>query len=290
MLGRCPAPRRGGSRPLAALLVAFALIALSGASPAQADSCRGEGDTITAAHAVDAERVLLCLVNAHRDANGLAPLTADPALTVAARNHSRWMDENDRLCHAPDNPDTGSCDGDPAGRAAAAGYPYPVGENIAWTNFPGYTPREMFELWHNSPGHNANMLASDYVTAGMGLVVGGHGVVGTQMFGVTENGGTDTAVNLLVRDGCAAAEQALDAAQGALTSARNAQASAQRDFARARRKVKRARSRAERKRAERALARARRALAVAEKKSSTALAGLDQAQGAAQPLCHPTGY
>ena len=60
----------------------------------------------------------------------------------------------------------------------------------------------MFEHLAQQPGHNANMLFADYATAGIGFATGNHGVIGTQHFGIAPNGGTDTGVVLLRRDGC----------------------------------------------------------------------------------------
>ena len=240
-----------------------ALLLAGAPSSASADTCEGEDTSITAATAAAAEPVELCLVNVHRAANGLAALTMDPALRIASRDHSRWMDDNNNLCHTPDNPTPGgTCDGTPSSRAAAAGYPYPVGENIAWTNFPGYTPREMFELWHNSSGHNANMLGDSYVTAGIGFVTGSHGVVGTQMFGTRSNGATDTAVDLLRKDGCPAAQAAVAADEAAV--------------AKAKRKLVHAENRAQKRKWRKRLKQARSDLAA------------DQAVEA--PQCHPTSY
>jgi uncharacterized protein YkwD len=244
-----------------AVLAGVVALALTAPADARADSCEGEDVPITAA-AEAAEPVQLCLVNVHRAANGLPPLTQDPALRSAARQHSRWMDDNDRLCHTPTIPDPGPCDGTPDSRASAAGYPFSTGENIAWTNSPGYSSREMFELWHNSPGHNTNMLYPGYVTAGVGFVTGSHGVVGTQMFGVTDNGATDTAVDLLRKSGCPAAE--------ADVAADEARAK------RAKRKLRKADTRAEKRKAKRKLKRAKAALAGAK------------ADERAQ--CHPTTY
>ena len=198
-----------------------ALLIAGAPSSASADTCEGEDTAITAATAEASEVVQLCLLNVHRATNGLPPLTLDPSLRTAARGHSRWMDDNDSLCHYPDpysSPPV-QCDGSPDSRAAAAGYPHATGENILWTNFPSYTPREVFELWHNSPGHNTNMLYYDYATAGIGIVTGRHGVVGTQHFGTAPNGGTDTAVDLLRKDGCPAAQAAVTADEAAIAKA-----------------------------------------------------------------------
>ena len=152
------------------MLAGIAALALAAPAEARADYCEGEDAPITEATADSAGLIQLCLLNVHRTANGLAPLTLDPGLASAARSHSRWMEDNDVLCHYPD-PEAEPpvpCDGSPDSRAAAAGYPFPTGENIAWTGAPGYSSRRLFGIWLNSPGHNANMLFADYATAGVG--------------------------------------------------------------------------------------------------------------------------
>ena len=234
------------------ILVGVGMTLLTAPASASADYCEGEDVEITAATAEAAEFVQLCLINVHRAISALPPLTLDPALRVAARGHSRWMDDNNSLCHYPDplSEPPVICDGSPDSRAAAAGYPFPTGENIAWTSLPGQTSRTLFELWHNSPGHNSNMLFNDYHTAGVGFVTGKHGVVGTQQFGTSPGIGTDTAVGLLRKSGCPGAEAAV--------------ASGKRAVARAKKKVKRADTNSERQRAKRKLKKAKRRLTAAE--------------------------
>jgi uncharacterized protein YkwD len=252
------------SRWCTTVLAGVAALLVAGPADARADSCEGEDVQITDATAGAAELAQLCLVNVHRATSGLPALTMDPGLRTASRQHSRWMDDNDSLCHFPDpfSEPPVVCDGSPDSRAAAAGYPFATGENIAWANFPGYTSRDMFELWHNSPGHNSNMLFDDYDTAGIGFVTGSHGVVGTQMFGTEPNGATDTAVELLRKTGCSAAEK--DVAAGTTR------------VKKAKRKLRKADSRQQRKRAKRKLKRAKAELAAA--------------QAAEQTQCHPTTY
>jgi uncharacterized protein YkwD len=241
-----------------------------------ADTCEGQDADITTANAVEQERTLLCLTNVARAENGLAPLTMDAALRSAAHDHSgdvgtyRLTDETVNPAGPEEGHDAGNphynpfVDGKyhPDDRAALAGYPGQAGENIAWSNFPSWTGREMIEGWMNSPGHRANILEEGYVTAGMGLAIGSAGIVGTQMFGAVDNGGTDTAVELLRKPGCPAAEAAISTAETKVKKAKK--------------KVKRADTKRERKRAKRKLRKAR--------------AALSDAEAAAQLQCHAASY
>lgn len=236
-----------------AIVVGVLLLAAPGS--AAADYCEGEDTPISAATAEAAEVVQLCLINVHRSTAGLPALTNEPALRSAARGHSRWMDDNNTLCNYPRPPeppdDPGQpCDGSPDSRATAAGYPFATGENIAWSDAAGVSSRQMFELWRSNPGQNANMFFADYVTAGVGFVTGTHGVIGTQQFGTADNGATDTAVSLLRRDGCPAAQAKV--------------ASAEAKVAKAKRKKRQADTRDERRRAKRKLRRAKTALGQAQ--------------------------
>jgi uncharacterized protein YkwD len=260
--------------------VGAAVLAMPGA-PALADTCEGEHIDITALNYVEQERTILCLTNVARAEHGLAPLTMDSALRSAAHDHSadvgtyRLTDATQNRPEVyPGTPDPRHTPGNPHfnpfvptkyapdDRATLAGYPGQAGENVAWSNFPYWTGREMIEGWMNSPGHRANILEEGYVTAGMGLAIGSAGVVGTQNFGAVENGGTDTAVDLLRKPGCPAAESAVTAAETKVKKAKK--------------KVKKADTKRERKRAKRKLRKAK--------------AGLAEAQAAVQLQCHAESY
>lgn len=204
----------------ATLLIAALLWAGPAAAPAatKGTECEGAGAGVTSANLAFSERSLLCLVNVYRASNGLAPLTEDASLVRAARGHSEYMEATNQFEH------TGIGDGTPTSRAQDAGFRCDyecVGENIAYSNFPGYSPTEMFELWRNSPGHNANMLDGAYLTAGMGFALGGNfGLTGTQNFAVVSNGATGTASDLLTSSACRSAGGSLDAAEKRVAKAK----------------------------------------------------------------------
>ena len=226
------------------VVVAFVwLVVMMPAGASAASTCKGEDDGFTAQTVPDAERSLLCLTNAHRVANGLAPLAHDGSLRTAARNHSQDMDVRNFFAH--ETPLPGSTD--PSDRAIAAGYPTGfVGENIA---FSPNTPKSHFEAWRNSPGHNSNMLGLTWTNAGMGLALGspssgasasGTGTaLGTQVFGLDATGATDTAVDLYTSDACAAANEAAKKAKKKVKKAKK--------------KVKKAKSPSAKKRAKKQL-------------------------------------
>lgn len=113
----------------------------------------------------------LSLINNYRAQNNLGPLSIDSLLQDSAN----WM-SNDMLtsciagkytCSHTDS--TGRTFdqrlrdfGYPAGTTASAG------ENLAWGyNGGATTAQQVFNLWKNSPGHNANMLSSSYVAIGI---------------------------------------------------------------------------------------------------------------------------
>ncbi|MBI2895302.1 MAG: CAP domain-containing protein [Deltaproteobacteria bacterium] len=108
------------------------------------------------------ERAFLDLLNQYRRDNGLGELVATLTLNTAADRHAFDMASNDWFDH------TGSDGSSPSDRCAWAGYPGGCGENLA----AGYqTARDAFEGWRSSPGHNANMLESDYAAVGVALEV-----------------------------------------------------------------------------------------------------------------------
>ncbi|MGQ9573260.1 MAG: CAP domain-containing protein, partial [Dehalococcoidia bacterium] len=117
------------------------------------------------------EQVLLDLMNAHRTANGLAPLNVSPTLTDAAAWMSGDMAEKDYFSH------TDSLGRDPFQRMADFGYGYNTwkGENLAAGSD---TPQLTFQLWRDSPGHNANMLNPNFVVVGLAKAYGANSTYG----------------------------------------------------------------------------------------------------------------
>jgi uncharacterized protein YkwD len=137
---------------------------------------------------VDLELQVLTLVNQARAQGGncgsqgnfgpSGPLTLVPALTCAARVHSKDMADNNFFSH------TNLQGQGPGYRIAQAGYNGSGwGENIA----AGYsTPQQVIDGWLSSDGHCANMLNPGFKDIGIGYAYGPNSQYGhywTQVFG-----------------------------------------------------------------------------------------------------------
>ena len=102
------------------------------------------------------------LVNAYRKSKGLRPLQLQPALTEAARAHSRDLAKWDRISHF------GSDGSNPWDRVKRAGYNAKLAaENVGTGQV---TIDEVMKGWQASPGHNKNLLLPDAQHMGVALV------------------------------------------------------------------------------------------------------------------------
>src|SRR5258708_37347882 len=111
------------------------------------------------------EQMMLKLINDYRAQNGLNSLSASLALTRAADWMSADMAAKNYFSH------TDSAGRDPFVRMTAFGYNYGGyrGENIA----AGYDDAaRTFNLWRNSPGHNAAMLNANFNVIGISRAYG----------------------------------------------------------------------------------------------------------------------
>ena len=114
---------------------------------------------------LDAERAR-DLVNAYRREKGLKPLKLQPALTEAAREHSRDLARWDRISHF------GSDGSNPWDRVKRAGYSARLAaENVGTGQV---TIDEVMKGWQASPGHNRNLLLPE--AEHMALWKAAHGV------------------------------------------------------------------------------------------------------------------
>lgn len=105
---------------------------------------------------------MLAIVNEYRASQGRTQLKALDKCTVFSRDHARDMVDRNFFSH--DSPtETFSA------RVARYGIGYPAGENIAKGSDDVET---IFNMWKNSPGHNANMLNSSYRSLGVGYYQG----------------------------------------------------------------------------------------------------------------------
>ncbi len=83
------------------------------------------------------------ILNFYREGTGLPPVDADLGLSLAAREHSCWMAENDTLDHFREGASTGA-----AGEMS----------NIAVGRTPLYSDERFVELWLTGPYHSVSML------------------------------------------------------------------------------------------------------------------------------------
>lgn len=118
------------------------------------------------------ENEVIRLVNEHRAANGLKPLTANWELSRVARYKSQDMADNRYFSH------TSPTYGSPFQMIKSFGLSYrTAGENIAYGQ---RTPAAVVNAWMNSSGHRANILNASYTQIGVGYVANGN--YWTQMF------------------------------------------------------------------------------------------------------------
>ena len=112
----------------------------------------------------DEEVAFISLLNQYRVDHNLVPLIIDPSLQNAAEWMSTDLGEKAYFSH------TDSLGRDPWTRMCDFNYCYNAwkGENIA----AGYVTGEaVFQGWHDSPGHNANMLGEHYTVMGLSRVL-----------------------------------------------------------------------------------------------------------------------
>ncbi len=102
------------------------------------------------------------LVNAYRREKGLRPLKLQPALTEAARAHSRDLAKWDRISHF------GSDGSSPWDRVKRSGYRAKLAAENVGTGQASI--QEVLSGWKASPGHNKNLLLPDAEHMGIALV------------------------------------------------------------------------------------------------------------------------
>lgn len=142
------------------------LFLLSEATPASAYlGCGGE---VLAATNSDFEFQLAALVNQARQQAGLPPLKLVETLSQAARYHAADLGAEDYFQHDTYDRSTSDLDWVCAWWQRVEAY-YPnfnlLGENIA---AGASTPEMALELWMNSDGHRANILAPEFREIGIG--------------------------------------------------------------------------------------------------------------------------
>jgi len=106
------------------------------------------------------------------------PLTASPALQVAASAHAEDMARRGVMDHAGGDGST------PAERATRAGYAWRnVGENVATGQS---TPEQVVAEWLDSPRHCENIMSADFTEMGVAFASNAGGVYWAQVFGAPQ--------------------------------------------------------------------------------------------------------
>lgn len=134
-------------------------------------------------------------INSYRATRQLPALAWDDTLWLASRNHSQWMSVNDKLSHDQESGTqlfTGKSPGDRYAFASNnAGKAKWCGENALY-NYSAYSTgtaalaehiaQYALQQWQESPGHNANMLASEAAVEGTAFIIVNERVWATSLF------------------------------------------------------------------------------------------------------------
>jgi uncharacterized protein YkwD len=130
------------------VVVALAVSAVATSSPRPAAALDSE------------EQAFLTIVNNYRAQHGLGALSLDPQLNSVARWMADDLANNNYFSH------TDSLGRDPFQRMDDMGYTYNTwrGENLAAGTV---NAQPSFQMWSDSPGHNANMLGEHYTVIGI---------------------------------------------------------------------------------------------------------------------------
>ena len=102
------------------------------------------------------------VINAYRATKGLKPVKLNPALTDAAKAHSRDLAKWDRISHF------GSDGSNPWDRVKRTGYNAKLAAENVGTGQATFD--EVMKGWQESAGHNKNLLLSDATEMGIALV------------------------------------------------------------------------------------------------------------------------
>jgi uncharacterized protein YkwD len=118
-----------------------------------------------------AELRFLQLINDYRQNNGLGTLLLSDTLSVSSERHSQDMAKYQFFAHNTAASSYYLVGASPGDRIRADGYGYRTvwGENIA---VGCESAERCFELWRNSPSHNAAMLDGNYRVIGIARVQG----------------------------------------------------------------------------------------------------------------------
>ncbi|KAJ2313900.1 hypothetical protein IWW51_006054, partial [Coemansia sp. RSA 2702] len=113
----------------------------------------------------DIERKVLCLVNKERRRVGLNSLTIHPAMTKAAREHSKYQASIKSMTH--NDPSYGQLNA----RLKSAGFSFATAaENIA--EAPAATAEDVFNMWMGDSGHYQNIVSPKSTYMGLACING----------------------------------------------------------------------------------------------------------------------
>ncbi len=175
-----------------AVVIAAIVVALPGSGPGSPATAAAAGDCTPGADwgtlRTDLATQVAQLVNQHRAALGLTPLTVTTPLTNAAVWKSRHMARYQYMQHNDPAPPVARSTGE---RLLACGYPTTTagwGENIAY----GYASASaVMQGWLNSAGHRANIERATFRAIGVAAAATSTGTLyWTQEFGTSTTGGT----------------------------------------------------------------------------------------------------
>lgn len=156
-------------RPMRALtLAAIALAALvlaAAASAAERQELPPSGRCAATGKGADAKRrMLLCLVNWARAANGIGAVSSSGLLGKAAHTKGNAIVRCGRFSHTP-------CGGDAVGPVRKTGYRYRLwGENLYWGSGPLASARSAVRGWLRSPGHRRALLDRRFREVGIAAI------------------------------------------------------------------------------------------------------------------------
>ncbi|MFL5895373.1 MAG: CAP domain-containing protein [Thermoleophilaceae bacterium] len=188
-------------------------------------ACDNGGVTPTADNLDVVNAAILCLVNAERADAGLPAVGTNDQLRQAAEGMAARMVKEQFFSH--DTPDGKSL----VDRVEPTGYipnsgDWVVGENLAWGSGALSTPQAIVNGWMNSPGHKANILATDYKDVGLAAAMGSPspsqsgGTVYVNDFGAKS--GADTNATLPAESGAEAASTSAATPNGQVVASKKA--------------------------------------------------------------------
>ena len=116
------------------------------------------------------ELEMVKLINIERQNIGLNPLAISPNLMMAARFHSTQMADLVFFNHGSPHHGRGNYRAEMFGHSNIQEHVWGVRENIASST---RAPYHVVQVWMNSPGHRAAIMAEHFLTIGIGAVQGG---------------------------------------------------------------------------------------------------------------------